>query len=330
MELRQIQYFVALYEEGSVTQAARRANVVQPAISTQLSKLERELGQPLFRRLPTGMVPTQAGDRAYKLFVPILQSLADAKRELGNPAGEVTGSIAFGTIASLSNRLLSECLASFHARFPKVTIHATCGFTCELLEMLGKGQLDLAMINETRDSRVLKTIEILSEDLFIVGAANTPLPIEIPATLQAAAGLDLVIPSRRNGLRTIIDQAMAGAGVKLAPRLEFDEIDTIEEFVLRTDFMTILPPIAVQRGLLTGALSVYPISPPISRTIICAYSPRRGLSEAAELLVEELKARMARKPGRRRSQTGTGRKARSRSSSGTVGVSGLPGRRPAG
>ena len=58
MDFRQISYFVALYEEGSVTRAAQRLNVVQPAVSMQIAKLERDLNQKLFERLSKAMVPT--------------------------------------------------------------------------------------------------------------------------------------------------------------------------------------------------------------------------------------------------------------------------------
>jgi len=70
MELRQLKYFTCLYEEGSVTRAAQRLNIVQPALSMQIAKLEEELGQTLFERSSKGMHPTEAGDQAYRLFMP--------------------------------------------------------------------------------------------------------------------------------------------------------------------------------------------------------------------------------------------------------------------
>jgi LysR family transcriptional regulator, nitrogen assimilation regulatory protein len=75
MDLRQISYFVALFEEGSVTRAARRVNVVQPALSMQIAKLELELEQKLFERLPKKMEPTAATRMLYRLAQPILRDL---------------------------------------------------------------------------------------------------------------------------------------------------------------------------------------------------------------------------------------------------------------
>ena len=102
MELRQIRYFIALYETGSVTKAAHRLNVVQPAVSMQISKLEEELGQVLFERLPKGMAPTAAGEQAYHLLAPIFQEFRSARERIENFGGRVAGQLAVGVIASVS------------------------------------------------------------------------------------------------------------------------------------------------------------------------------------------------------------------------------------
>ena len=71
LDLRQIQYFVCLYEERSVTRAARRLNVVQPALSMQINRLEKRLGTDLFERTARGMIPTSAGETMYRIYLPI-------------------------------------------------------------------------------------------------------------------------------------------------------------------------------------------------------------------------------------------------------------------
>ena len=75
MELRHLKYFTCLYEEGSVTRAAQRLNIVQPALSMQIARLEEELGQTLFERSAKGMAPTEAGDQA----LPTLKGREDLR-----------------------------------------------------------------------------------------------------------------------------------------------------------------------------------------------------------------------------------------------------------
>lgn len=108
MELRSLQYFVAMYEEGSVSRAARRLNIVQPAMSHQLANLEDELGHPLFQRTPKGLIPTNAEHEAYRLFLPILRSVEAARQELSASRNTAQGHVAVGVVASVAYDALSE------------------------------------------------------------------------------------------------------------------------------------------------------------------------------------------------------------------------------
>ena len=99
MDLRQIQYFATLFEDGSVTRASKRLNIVQPALSMQISRLEEELQLRLFERGRQGMTPTAAGHRMYRLFTPILRDIANAREQLIRDGDQVTGHVSIGLIA---------------------------------------------------------------------------------------------------------------------------------------------------------------------------------------------------------------------------------------
>jgi DNA-binding transcriptional LysR family regulator len=293
MEFRQIQYFVALYEEGSVTAAAHRLNVVQPAISMQLAKLEDEFGHRLFQRAPKGMIPTAAGHEAYRLLAPLLDRARLAKQALVGFGGRVAGHLSIGVIASVANNALSECIATYCNIYPEVSLRVTGGYTLDLIEMVESGKLDIAIVNNTTGTRKLSVYSLLREDLALIAAAGTHLALSDPAPLGRIADLKLVLPSPRHGLRTIMDAAAHEAGVTLLPRMEFDELRTIEEFVLASDHCTIMPPIAFRRALAEGRLKSLAINPSVSREIVCAHSPERGLSLAGERFIEQLQATLA-------------------------------------
>lgn len=292
MELRQLAYLTALYEEGSVTKAARRLNVVQPAVSQQIQKLEDELQQPLFQRTPKGMIPTPAGEDAYRHFLPILRNLETAKLELTSGKGEIKGHVSVGVIASVASHALSETLISFAAKYPQVTIWSTGGYTVDLLEMLRTGKLDIAIINQARRKSPIPAIPILEENMEMVFSANNPAEFGSRITLSNLARQDLVLTSTRHGLRGVIDDITAAYGTHLQPRHEIDEINTIEDFIENSNFVTILPKIAVHRTLATGRLKSVPIKPPISRSIVCAVNRTRPLAKAAELFINELRDNM--------------------------------------
>lgn len=292
MELRQLHYFLTVFEERSVTRAAHRMNVVQPALSHQITRLEQELGSKLFHRTPKGMVPTDAGNEAYRLFSAVLRDLGAARQSLREADGSVRGRITLGVVSSITNNVLAEALLSFHAKYPEVTVHATGGLTPELHEMLRTGQLDLIVVNASRRARSPEMEDLLSEDLAVIAAAPTPLPEGGRMELGALAGQKLVLPSARHGLRTIIDRAAFEFGLPLLPGLELDDLNVIESFVGGSDFLTILPPLAVHQGLRSGRLKALQLTPAIPRRLVCMTAPERPRTRVADLLILELRDRI--------------------------------------
>jgi DNA-binding transcriptional LysR family regulator len=280
-----------MYEEGSVSRAARRLNIVQPAMSHQLANLEDELGNPLFQRTPKGLVPTNTGHDAYRLFLPILRSVEAARQELSAPRNTVQGHVAVGVVASVAYNALSETLAAFSAKYPHVTLRITDGYTSELLQMQRAGQLDLVVINASSRRDEYQQIDLISEDLVVVGPADMPVP-DGEIRFESIDHRRLVIPSPRHGLRAVLDEAAERHSVKLLPRYEFDEIATIENFIINTGFQTILPPLAVANALRSGLLRCVPLSPRISRQLVGVHHTARPLSHAATMFVAALRERL--------------------------------------
>jgi DNA-binding transcriptional LysR family regulator len=131
MDLKQIHYFIALFEDGSVTRAAKRLNIVQPALSMQISKLEAELHQPLFERGAHGMTPTDAARLMYRLYVPIIRDIEHAREQLSRSDVIVTGRVALGMVSSEAESVLPESLATFNALFPQVEVSVADGFSAQ-------------------------------------------------------------------------------------------------------------------------------------------------------------------------------------------------------
>lgn len=297
MELRQLSYFIAVFEEGSITQASHRLNIVQPAVSQQLSKLEGELGGALFQRTPKGLRPTYLGEHAYRLFRPLVQGLEAARHDLSSDRRHVGGMLSIGAIASVAHEILPETLIAMGQRYPDVSFRVTGGYSAELLEMLRVGRIDVAIVN--RSSRPMPDLieePLFSESLALVAAADHPAIVR-GGTVQQEDLAQLVLPTHRHGLRDVIGQAARAAGLRLEPRLECDEIATLEQFVLAGGSTSILPAVAVMRNLAAGRLAMLPIQPSTERQVMIAYSAARPQGRAAQVFAEALRARLAQVPG---------------------------------
>ena len=201
MEFRQIQYFICLFEEGSVTRAARRVHVVQPALSVQIAKLEEELGQPLFTRSPRGMEPTDAAHRMYELYLPLMRDFAHAREQMLCRDGEITGQVTIGMITSLAEGVLSETLTEFARTYPKVRVSVSNG---RLLEWVSTGQIDAAIVDMPRQPLTLNVEAIGDEEMVLLGPPDGKPPWS-PIAFADLAALPLVTTTRQHVLRRILD-----------------------------------------------------------------------------------------------------------------------------
>src|SRR6201996_7060156 len=118
--LRQLQAIIAVCEEGSFTRAAMRENATQSGISQHVAAAERALGVKLFERSPTGVTPTPAGQRYYKLCLEAVGQIAKANAEVRAFAARVTGDLRIGLIPTLTRAVLTPALQEFVGRYPDV------------------------------------------------------------------------------------------------------------------------------------------------------------------------------------------------------------------
>ncbi|MCS3976441.1 DNA-binding transcriptional LysR family regulator [Bradyrhizobium japonicum] len=287
MELRQMQYFLCLAEEKNVTRAARQLNIVQPALSMQIAKLEAELGQKLFDRSVHGMNLTSAGEALVRLTAPIVRDAEHARQEMAQLGGRISGRVSVGLITSVAQSTMASSSAAVASRYPEITLSACEGYTETLVDWVNTGQLDFALINVPRRKTPLAAHHIMDEEM--VFACRKDSPIKPPAKLRFdhIANFDLVLPSKRHGLRLILDEHAAAIGIDLRPRLELDTLPALCDVIATTNFATVLPTIALRQSLASGAIRAHRFDQQrIVRSIAWVHHPRRAVSVAAKAVLD--------------------------------------------
>ncbi|MCP8892042.1 LysR family transcriptional regulator [Sphingomonas faeni] len=290
MDLRQINYFIALFEEGSVTRAAQRLHVVQPAVSMQIARMERELGQKLFDRTPKSMVPTAAGRTLHRLVLPVVRNLSLAHEHMARLSGVVSGRVTMGMLASLATSLIPGMLTGFADDYPEIEVAVVDGYSSTFIDLVNEGQLDFAVIN--RPSRKLGLIvdPLVEEQMVLVtGAADDEGEDEGAVSIKRLTDYKLVLPTRRHGLRTELERHLANRNVTLEPRLELDAIEGIVELVAGSDWATILPSLAIRRHLARRRVHIRAIEPMMVRRLAVIHHPRHPLSPASHAFIDHLR-----------------------------------------
>ncbi|MHC4938897.1 MAG: LysR family transcriptional regulator [Planctomycetota bacterium] len=168
MEIRQLEYVVAVAEEKSFSRAAERLHLAQPSLSQQVKKLESELGTTLFDRLARGVVTTEAGERFVERARRILADLVDARRDAGETRDTVRGTLHVGAIPTIAPFLMPGLVRAFAKRWPDVTVHIEENVTDRLLDHVVNGELDLAITSSIADDRAVHVDTVATEPLWVL------------------------------------------------------------------------------------------------------------------------------------------------------------------
>ena len=169
MEIRQLVYFVAVAEKGTITEAAKSLHISQPPVSVQLRLLEEELGCVLFDRNTRHMELTEAGQKFYQRASAILEQFDSAKREMKDIESGVAGTLRLGVVSSLCGGMFLDWLKGFRRDHPKVHFEIQEGNTYQMIEKTRMHQVELAFVRTPFSASDLKRVPILKEDLYVVG-----------------------------------------------------------------------------------------------------------------------------------------------------------------
>jgi LysR family nitrogen assimilation transcriptional regulator len=155
MELRQLRYFIAIVDHGSLSRAAKVLHIVQPALTQQLQHLEEELGATLLHRSAQGMQATDAGKLFYEHAQAILKQVSDAKSAVTQSTDKPSGTVALGIPQSVSGALAFPLLTAVRAAFPDIVFQLTEELTGNLTEQLKSGRLNLAILFDDGNCKII-------------------------------------------------------------------------------------------------------------------------------------------------------------------------------
>ena len=261
MELEQIEYFVRVAELGSFTRASSALGIAQPALSRKIRQLEVELRQNLLVRNGRGATTTDAGKLLLEHGRGILHQVQRLREELGRVRGSLAGRVAIGLPPSIAKVLTVPLSREFRAKLPQAALSISEGLSVAMQESIINGKLDIALLYGAVPTPGLEITHLLDEDLFLVqrqserqSRKNQPDAI----TLKDVAALPLIIPTRPNAIRMLVEVEMANINCRPNITLEIDGVPAILDLVLDGAGCAVLSKNAVTTS---GQASLFVVSP---------------------------------------------------------------------
>jgi len=291
MDIRQLRYFIAISEAGSLSAAAQRLNIAQSSLSQHLVNMEEELQAKLVVRSPRGSTLTAEGQvllgHARKIC-EAFQTCVDEVRDMGQ---QITGKVHFGMPPSVSMIMSVPLAETVRVELEQVRLRVSEAMSGFIKTWIDDETVEICFLYDLDGVEHFQATHVLNEYLHFFSAPDAwPLqtPPGAPVPLKALQGLELVLPGEPHGLRRIVEMAAVRNGVDLNVVTELDAMTQIKELVARGSGFSIFAPAACHDFVTEGKLLKAPIvEPTISRPVYLVTNPSRTQMRACTA-VEQL------------------------------------------
>jgi DNA-binding transcriptional LysR family regulator len=238
MELRQLEYFVAVAEEGSFTAGALRAHVAQPGVSAQVQRLEAELGERLLERTPKGAQLTSVGAAVLPHARAALTAAAAVRQTAAAASGLLVGRVVIGAVIGARGPTVTRLLTALHTRHPEIEIVLREAEPAPLLSGVRSGDFDLVLIGGSGAAAPgLERHVVVEEELAAAVSHDHPLAGRTEITLRALAQHPIASLPYGTGTRG----ALEAGGVKLRIALEAGDPSIVADLAAQGLAVAVLP-----------------------------------------------------------------------------------------
>lgn len=276
MDLRQLRYFSAIVEHGTLSQAAQNLRIAASALSHHLNNLERELGTSLFQRKPRGMEPTAAGHRLNEHAKQILRAVEAAQSDIRESTGQIAGSVSVGMAYSAVKAIGVALAERVLIDFPQVELALTESLSGATLVNLMTSEVDLALVYNPPDDPALRSEPVLEERMVCVGRREIIGESDAPIHFDELLELPIILLRQGVSARAIMDDVSLLKKIEARARLQMNSVQAISGSLEAGLGCVIGTKLFMQDQLESGVLHHRPITEPeLSRTLcICELSSR--------------------------------------------------------
>lgn len=298
MTQNELLYIQTIAEQGNLTCAAKELFIAQPSLSETLARVEADLGQPLFTRTRTGMVPTEFGLRYLQTATDIQNRYRQMLGELEEYRKMQRGSLTFGIPSNLGTYLLPAMLPAFHKLYPEITIQFRENNSTELNKLMLSGKLDFSIMHQEGSPEGIVCDYLADDPFYLVLPLETATRLKFPDfrelslfDLKALADEPFLMVASNQKLRLVADAILEKAGLKPAIRYTTKSMETAKRLAAAGMGTTFLPYSYLNLFSGTEHLACYPLDAKLQAywRLVIAYPSNYPLSRCAQEFIQLLK-----------------------------------------
>ena len=287
MDLRQMEYVLALADEQNFTRAASLCGVSQSGLSASIRALEDELGSELFARTTRKVEPTDAGLALLPHARELLSQARAGRDAVVRVTRTLSGQLRVGAEQCLGVVDVPELLERFHNRYPHVSLHFTQAGSYELLDLLRASSLDAAFVATSTRLGTMNRTEIARKPIVLLCPPGHPLAGRARVQWSDLDGADFVDFYDSWAVRVINDDVARSRGVRRVVRCTVNDIHTLLDLVHRGLGIAMVPQSISAKPQAAG-LAVVQLPQGAAEWVVSAVTPGNGSASAAAVHLLEL------------------------------------------
>lgn len=288
MDFKQLTTFHAVAELGSLSKAADRLRIAQPALSRQIQLLEHDLRAELFARNGRGMALTGSGRMLLERTAHLVRQFEQVRDDIRSASGVPCGPVVLGLVPTVSTVLSARLAARILTEFPEISLRIVESYGGHHVEWLHKGEMDLAVIYGPATDLHLAVEPIGRDSVVVVGPPGSGLQERGAVELEWVMQQQLVLPSVSHGLRALLERVAMRKNLSLNVLLEADSYRVLTQLVEAGFGYTILPPSSVREELAEGRVESAAITPAVQRELILASPTGQPRTVASATVADSL------------------------------------------
>ena len=284
MTLRHMKIFVTVFQQGSITGAARELHLAQPSVSLAIKELENYYGLRLFERIGRHISPTEGSKEFYNYAIHIVSLFQEMEKKMKN--WDAVGSIRIGTSITIGTHILPALTRRFQRKYPELRLEAFISKSSDIEQHLLNNSIDIGLIETQPEHPELTFTPFMEDTMCAIVPCHHPLAGQAEISLPQLAEYPFLMREHGSAGREILDAAFALKQISVRPVWESSNTQAIVRGVSEGVGVAVLPYLLVERDIEEGLVAMVSLTEPIRRNLNIIYHKSKYLTPNMLAFVE--------------------------------------------
>jgi len=293
LSFRQLQVFQAVYGLRGYKKAAESLGLTQPAVSSQIKKLEQALEQPLFEYVGRKLYCTPAGEIVAEFVAQLFSNISQLQSDLYSLKGNLSGELKISSVNTVQP-VVPYLIKTFSDLYPSVTFNVNVVNRSQALKRLEENSDDLVLMAMVPSDKPLSVLPFLDNELIPIVSVDSELLTTKTVSLKRFLDQPLILREKGSGSRLALEQQCIKQRLTLKSHMEFGSNDAIKHAVIAGLGVAVVPRLSVMAELKLGLIKTIPINSfPLRRSWCVVYPEGKNLTPVAQAFLDYIQQNIA-------------------------------------